>query len=70
MIPSLHVERIRSYLSGIEKGGYSRNSRLMLWRLLISAAHDGFEAEVSELESLSVPMADPAILSLTGEPVV
>lgn len=66
MITSPHVERIRSYLDGIEEQRYSREGRLTLWRLIISSAHDGHEAELAELESLNAVYSDPAFTSVVG----
>lgn len=67
MTQSPHAERIRSYLSGLEKGGYSREARLTFWRLIISSAQDGHEAEVAELEAFNFAVVEDP--SLTGEPV-
>lgn len=65
----MHVERIRSYLDGLEKKGrYSRDSRLTFWRLIISSAHDGYEAELAELDSFNFAVVEDP--SLTGAPTV
>lgn len=68
MTQSPHVERIRSYLSGLEKGGYSRDARMTFWRLIISSAHDAHEQELAELESLKFAVVEDP--SLTGVPTV
>lgn len=63
---SLHIDRIRSYLSGLEKGSYSRDARLQFWRLIISSAHDAFEAELRAMEELNMVVADPIITESFG----
>lgn len=68
MITSPHADRIRSYLSGLEKDCWTRDARLAFWRLIISSAHDGHEAEVQELESLNFAVVEDP--SLTGVPTV
>lgn len=78
--PTIAANRIRWHLQALELSRVPlilvrisrsrREARLIRWRTIIRLAQDEYEKELSELESLSVPMSDPAIQSAMGEIVV
>lgn len=60
MVASPSLCRIHYLLKRLEQEDQSISYRLLCWRLMIDAAHEGHDEEVTRLESLNVPMADPA----------
>lgn len=56
------VERVQKHLERLNLPTTSRSERLVLWRLISSAALDAHGVELAQLESLKVPVADPSIL--------
>ena len=63
-----NTAQIRRLLVRLEESG-SIPKRLMLWRKVISAAHDCHEAELQKMEALNVPVADDILLATYGSPV-
>jgi hypothetical protein len=62
------IERIKSHIAQLENPHTNRGHRLMYWRLIIDAAHNGHSEELQQLDELKTVVADPTFESL--EPTI
>lgn len=62
------LERIKEHIAQLENPHTNQGHRLMYWRLIIDAAHNGHSEELQQLDEKKTPMVDPAFESM--EPTI
>jgi hypothetical protein len=64
------LDRINHHIEKLRDPKTKRGFRVVHWRAIIRLAQDEYDRELSQIESLNVVYADPALTAAHGEPIV